>query len=62
MKPRRPRPVPPRSDEDEPARAAEDPYYAMLLQWLADDADRGDEDGFAPEETLRAERREGGST
>ncbi|MDA8199048.1 MAG: hypothetical protein M0Z54_06415 [Thermaerobacter sp.] len=38
-----------------------DPYYAMLLQWLADDAEQGDEVAFEPEQALQARRREGGS-
>ncbi len=60
MKPRRTR-----SAAGEPRAAAlpdsqRDPYYAMLLEWLADDADQGDEVAFEPEQALRAERREGG--
>ena len=61
MKPRRRRDPPHLTEEAvAPPDGAGDPCYAMLLQWLADDADQGDETGFEPEQALRDRGREGG--
>ena len=62
MKPRRTRDASHRPDETvAPPDLGGDPYYAMLLQWLADEADQGGEVGFEPEQALQYRRREGGS-